>query len=166
MSSIIIILYFIFGLLSLVLFFKIWAMTNRISEIRDEFEDTKQILLDAHFGNFNLKGKQPGDKVIYRNDAKEYIVTGISFSQGTYCLNLHKEEKFLSEIPYTKVLNTEEEQALRKTIATGAKFKVSNNYYGNTVVEIIQVPEEDGICTIRNSNNKEYKIKYTQLRPL
>ena len=166
MSSIIIIIYFVFGLLSLILFFKIWAMTNRISEMRDELKDAKQILLDAHFGNFNLKGKQPGDKVVYRDNAKEYIVTSIGFSQGTYCLNLHKGEEFLSEIPHNEVLSMEEYQALRNMIAAGARFHIPNNFYGATAVEIVQAPEEDGTCTIRNSNNKEYKIKYTKLRPL
>ena len=154
--------YIISALLSLILFFKIWAMTNHISEICNELGGFKQIFLDSIFGNSSLKGKKPGDKVVYRKDVQEYIVNSVSFTNGTYCLNLQKGDKFHSKVPHYDVLTLEEDQILRKSIIPMAKFRVFDEYYGDQVLEIIKEPDKDGICIVQNSNNKKFKIKYIQ----
>ena len=77
-------LYFIvivWGILNIILFFKIWGMTNDVKAIKDRFlYGNSQINVDSH------KFKK-GDFVIYK-DTKETLVIIDTYKDSTYsCLN-------------------------------------------------------------------------------
>lgn len=81
MEALIVILYIVWGILCLILFFKIWGATNDIAEMKDMMQQ----YLNPKNNNSQGKGVtsfdnikvEVGDTIVRVKDGKEYEVVGV-----------------------------------------------------------------------------------------
>lgn len=155
MEVVILIFQIVWAILGIILFFKIWTMTNQVSQIRD-------IVLQEHYGIDLLEGLRVGDTVVRKKNAKKYVVTGVKCDDDGHYLQVKEgdEEVLLLR---SNVLSLSEYENLCAKIVVGSNVKYY--YYSETNKGEILSIDEDGICLIKDEDGIQRKIAITKLTP-
>lgn len=77
------VIWFVFGVLSLILFFKIWRMCNNVRDIKEDLHDIKNSLKSKEISTKENAGLEPveggkfgiGQLVIVKEDERQFRIT-------------------------------------------------------------------------------------------
>lgn len=83
METLLTIAIIVFGILQIILFFKIWGMTDDIREIKNKYVNSRPILFESEPASVNQLFKD-GDPVIEIKNNKELIVKKYDASINKY----------------------------------------------------------------------------------